>query len=145
MQHGIAPIEDLDIFFNTDEFAIDAFIRIMSLGEGQSLVSVRGIFETPYLKRDFGAFVVDADSPSFTCKWHDEFVNVRKGDDLYFFDDGTTVNFYIDSTPQNDGTGVVAFILTAADTQDTEGDELDDTIDEEPPTGGLFSPNPAAS
>ncbi len=140
MLHGEVEWEDLDIFF--DEFAIDAFIRIMSLGEGQSLVTVKGIFETPYLKRDFGAFVVDANSPSFTCKWHDEFVNVRKGDVLYFFDDGTGVNFYIDSAAQNDGTGVVSFILTASATQDASGDDLEDGTKTAPSGGGLFGSNP---
>jgi hypothetical protein len=162
MLHGDVEWEDLDIFF--EEFAIDAVLQlwVTRVENIQEFNQIRGIFETPYLKRDFGAFIVDEEAPSFTCKWHDIFQYARKGDVLflnqtYDRDSGDTPEdfyqlaespsqvWYIDSIPQNDGTGVVSFILTPGTTQDEHGESLDDTIDEEPPTGGLFSPNPAAS
>ena len=152
MLHGELEWEDLDIFF--EEFAVDAVIYFPVTDE---IYDIKGIFETPYLKRDFGGFIVDADAPSFTCKWQDIFVGVRKGDVLFPNETIASIReiegvyeeitgekaFYIDSAPQNDGTGVVSFILTKATTQDEEGDELDDTIDETPTGGGLFGSNPA--
>ena len=134
--HGVVEWEDLDVFFN--EFALGA---ILYLPTADHVMYIQGIFETPYLKRDFGAFIVDQEAPSFTCKWDDEFAAVRKGDRLFvnrpasdedidtayrLTSRGGASAFFIDSIPQNDGTGVVSFILTAASTQDAEGDELDD-------------------
>lgn len=189
MLHGVLDWEDLDIFFDDEEFGLHATLRSNN-PEADNLAIV-GIFDTPYQQREFGDLVIDADDPSFTTKWRDEFVHVRKGDKLQITADGTTreetvtvdnyivdsdsdrlvdasgdtliieteervtvtvgevmEDFFIDSAPQNDGTGVVAFILTRESTQDTEGDDLDDATDEPPtddmgqPSGGLFGSNP---
>ena len=160
MLHGEVEWEDLDIFFG--EFAIDAVLQIWVTGVQNipEFNQIRGIFETPYHKRDFGVFIVDEESPTFTCKWSENFEYVRKGDvlflnrtydedtdsaeELYELAENPSAIWYIDSIPQNDGTGIASFILTPGATQDTAGDTLDDTIDELPPAGGLFAPNPAA-
>ena len=134
MLHGLVEWEDLDVFF--DEFAIHA--TLMANDDDVPRLALTGIFDTPYQKREFGSYIVDADNPSFTCKWHDDFSKVRKGDTLRVTNEGTLEDFYLDSAPQNDGTGVVAFILTRASTQDASGDDLDDSVDEPPPTGSLF-------
>ena len=143
--HGIPEWEDLDIFF--DEFAIDAVLYLVSHDD---VYQLRGIFETPYAKRDFGAFVIDAEAPSFTCKYQAEFDATRKGDIIFPDQVSDDINeayrlqashvdtWYIDSTPQNDGTGVSTFILTHATTQDDVGDILEDATEEVPDEGGLF-------
>ena len=170
MQHGLVDFEDLDIFFNIDEFAVKASLQFIGetaesassslvdsaddrvvdsadnvlVSDDTTAIELEGIFETPYQKRDFGAFIVDADAPSFTCKWDNRFIDVRKGDHLFVGEGSNKEQFYIDSAAQNDGTGVVAFILTPASTQDDIGDDLDDEVDERPTGGGLFGSNPQA-
>ena len=135
MEQGILDWEDRDIFF--DEFAVDATLEIR--GSGATL-NLRGIFDTPYQQRSFGAFVVDADDPSFTCKWVEELEAVRVGDKLTI----GTEEFYLDSPARNDGTGIASFTLTRESTQDDQGDELSENY-EAPAGGGLFGPNPLRS
>ena len=146
MTQGQVEWEDLDIYF--DEFAVDA---TLTLADGTAF-DLKGIYETPYMKRDFGEMVVDADDPSFTCKWHDGFEKARRGDKLTLSESGEV--FYIESGARNDGTGVASFILTAAETQDSEGDDVppsgEDGVQQNPqnpqspqgqggrPDGGLF-------
>lgn len=112
-QQGTVDWEDLDIFF--DEFAVPGSLAIKKT---DATVELEGIFDTPYMKRDFGSFIVDAESPSFTCKWHTEFVDARQGDELTV----GTVRYYLESAPQADGTGLCSLILVPAYTQDEEGD-----------------------
>lgn len=138
MNHGRTDFEDLDVFFDTDDFAIVAHLHISETLED---IDINGIFDTPYQKRDFGAFIVDEDAPSFTCKWDPRFDSVRKGDILTIGDENIET-FYIDSVPQHDGTGICAMILTRRSTQDAEGDEPHDSTDNPPPSGGLFGSNP---
>lgn len=111
-EQPVLDFEDLDCFFV--DFGIDASLLIKS---ENTTHAVRGIFETPYMQRDFGSFIVDAEDPSFTCKWISEMTDCRQGDEL-------TVNgdvFYLQSAPKTDGTGLCALILTPAYTQDAEG------------------------
>ena len=135
MQQGILDWEDRDIFF--DEFAVDATLQIR--GSGATL-NLRGILDTPYQQRAFGAFVVDADDPSFICKWVEELEQVRVGDKLTI----GTEEFYLDSLARSDGTGMVSFTLTRESTQDDQGDEPPENY-EAPVGGGLFGPNPLRS
>ena len=165
MQRGIVAFEDLDIFFNVDEFAIKASLEFVGaiaadlapqsvvdsadnrvvdsadnvvVSPDATVLALDGIFDTPYMKRDFGAFVVDAEAPSYTCKWIDAFADIRKGDILLVGEGDEAQTFYIDSAPQNDGTGVVSFLLTPASTQDAIGDDLDDSVDEAPDPNDPF-------
>ena len=139
---GIVEWEDLDIFFDEDEFGVKATIICKSGGRFDAV----GIFDTPYQQRDFGGFIVDADAPSFTCKWTDDLDNVQSGDMLRLYEKDSTdyETFYIESAPQSDGTGTAKLVLTRKETQDHEGDPAEDTH-EAPTGGGLFAPNPGRS
>ena len=136
MNQGIVEWEDLDIFF--EEFGIPATLE---LADGTTY-ELRGHFDTPYMKREFGELIVDADDPSFTCKWQAEFEAVRRGDKLTIRGE----DFYIESAAQSDGTGVASLILTRASTQDAEGDDVQQNPQNpqspqgqgRPPNGGLF-------
>ena len=134
MAQGILDWEDLDIFF--DDFAIEATLEL----QDGSTLALKGIFDTPYQQRDFGGFVVDADDPTFTCPWQDEFMDARSGDTLTI---GTEI-FYIESGARSDGTGLASFVLTRESTQDDVGDSPP-TEHTAPSGGGLFSPNPGRS
>ena len=113
MQQGIVDWEDLDIFF--DEFAVPGSLLIQKT---ETTLALDGILDTPYMKREFGDFIIDAEDPSFTCKWHSEMSDARQGDELTVGD----TTYYLSSAPQSDGTGLAALILVPADTQDDEGD-----------------------
>lgn len=138
MQQGIVDWEDLDIFF--DEFAVEASLGFQ---DSEETVDLKGIFDTPYEHRDFGAFIVDADDPSFTCKWIPELATARAGDTLTISGEV----FYLESAAQSDGTGLASFTLTRATTQDAQGDDFSaETEDEDsqqmnsgrPEDGSLF-------
>ena len=137
MAQGIVDWEDLDIFFDEDEFAVKATLTFQSSG---NTLDLKGIFDTPDQQRDFGGFVVDADDPTFTCPWQDEFMDVRPGDALTI---GTEI-FYIESGARSDGTGLASFVLARESTQDDMGDSPP-TEHTAPTGGGLFSPNPGRS
>lgn len=142
MINGLIRWETLDDFFDVDEFSVNATLMLKKTGIAD--IALVGNFDTPYAQRDFGAFVIDADDPTFLTKWHDDFIHARKGDKLVISEGDNTETFYIDTAAQNDGTGVVSFVLTRESTQDDEGDTPSDdtTPDKTPMGGGLFAPNP---
>ena len=131
---SILDWEDRDIFFDTDDFAIEASLQIKHLPDTtentelypDNQVPINGIFKTPYAQRDFGAFIVDAEDPSFRCKWIDVFEYARAGDVLTI--DGT--EYYLESEPKSDGSGTCAMTLVPADTQDAIGDADTDQAQE---------------
>lgn len=135
MDQGLTAWEDIDIFF--EEFAIPATLELTANGE---TLALKGIFDTPYQKRDFGAFFVDADDPSFTCRWTAELAAAGAGDKL-------TINgevFFLESSAQSDGTGLASLVLTRQSTQDDIGDAEPEQA-AAPTGGGLFSPNPGGN
>ena len=125
MLQGADSWEDIDIFFS--DFAIDASLEIK---KSNKTLNIKGIFDTPYMKRVFGSFIVDSEDPSFTCKWLPEFSDIRAGDVLTIQNVKTVENvqtvqgidYFLQSAPESDGTGVCALILVPASTQDDEGD-----------------------
>ena len=128
---------DLECLYDS-EFSVDASLLIKAT---DTTLTLRGIFENPYFQRKFGAFVVDAEDPSFECVYQAAMAECRQGDELTI--DGNT--YFLQSEPQQDGVGVVAMVLTPADTQDAEGQpdpEADGTEKPTPPDmgGGLFNP-----
>lgn len=61
------PWENLDIFLDTDDFAIRATLRLQ---DGRERV-VRAIFDDPYLNAELGEYELDTTQPRLTCKWTD--------------------------------------------------------------------------
>ena len=149
---GSIEWEDKSVYFDTEFFGVNA--TLVMKNTDQPNIHIKGIFDTPYAQRDLGAFIVDAEDPSFTCEWHDGFEHARKGDILRIAEGDKIQEFYIDTAAQNDGTAIVSFKLTPKSSQDASGDEAIDSIDldgtdgtpldnSDPlPTGGLFSHNP---
>lgn len=123
-----ADWEDLDCFFNEDEFAVPGSLTIKKTS---TILQLSGILDTPYMKRAFGAVIIDAESPSFTCEWRAEFSDIQAGDELHVGNQ----EYYLQGIPEQDGTGACSMILIPEYTQDDEGD---DTKPDETPT----DPNP---
>ena len=137
MNESILDWEDRDVFLDTDFFGIQASLEIQKTNKS---VTFNCIFDTPYQRRDFAAFVVDAEDPSIVTKFIPDLEDARKGDKL-------TVNgdvFFLESGMESDGTGFVKFGLIPAETQDDIGDIIDDDVDDGVKTGdrhgSLFSP-----
>ena len=67
--------ESLDTFLDTDDFAIQATLRLQS---GQTR-QVRAIFDEPYLNAELGEYELDTNQPRLTCKCKDA-QDVARGD-----------------------------------------------------------------
>lgn len=67
--------ENLDTFLDTDDFSIQAALRLQS---GQTR-RVRAIFDEPYLNAELGEYELDTNQPRLTCKWKDV-QDVAQGD-----------------------------------------------------------------
>ena len=127
--------DDLECLYES-EFGIDASLLIKAT---DTTLSLRGIFENPYFQRKFGDFIVDAEDPSFECVNQTALADARQGDELTI--DGT--KYFLQSEPQEDGIGVVAMVLTPAETQDEIGQPDPEEGGTEKPTpmgGNLFNP-----
>ena len=127
--------DDLECLYES-EFGIDASLLIKAT---DTTLDLRGIFENPYYKRKFGDFIVDAEDPSFECVNQTALADARQGDELTI---ENTV-YFLQSEPQEDGIGVVAMVLTPADTQDEIGQTDPEESGTEKPTpmgGNLFNP-----
>lgn len=120
--------DDLRCLYES-EFGVDASLLVKATN---TTIQLRGIFENPYFQRKFGDFVVDAEDPSFECVFEDGLENARQGDELTI--DNTV--YFLQSEPQKDGVGVVAMVLTPADTQDAQGQP----DPEDPSDGGTNKP-----
>ena len=126
--------EELECLYD-NEFSDDASLLIKAT---DTTLSLRGIFENPYYKRKYGDFIVDAEDPYFECVNQTALADARQGDEL-------TVNgtvYFLQSEPQEDGIGVVAMVLTPAETQDEIGQPDPEESGTEKPTpmgGNLFN------
>ena len=67
--------ENLDDFFSTDEFGLEAIINIQDAGT----IVVSGILDDPYLNAELGEYDTDTNDPRLTCKEVD-ILAVRRGD-----------------------------------------------------------------
>ena len=94
--------ENLDDFFSTDEFAVDAMLYPAD-GPARPL---KGIFDHPYQAADLGEYHADTHAPRFTCKTLDV-ESVCRGDGLVV----AGIRYDIMSAPEDDGTGVSALRL----------------------------------
>lgn len=96
--------EDLDDFFNTDDFAVVGTIQPYA---GGASYSVTGHFDDPYLNAALGD-ALDRDDlrPKFTCKFS-AVANVVRFDTITIA--GKTYDIL--SAPHGDGTGIAVLAL----------------------------------
>ncbi len=94
--------EDLDVFFDLDEFAVQA---VITLGNG-STRDVVGIFDDPYLHAMLGGYDRDQVKPTLTMKETDS-VGIKRG--CY----ATILGKQYDvlTSPKGDGTGITVLEL----------------------------------
>lgn len=96
--------DDLDAFFDVDDFAVTATITLRS---GQTR-QVPGIYDGPYVKARVGDDIEqDTTRPTFTCKAADV-IGVQRGDAIAIPGEG---QFGILTSPQPDGTGTAVLEL----------------------------------
>lgn len=76
-----APLwEDLDVFLDTDEFALFGTVTL----QGGAVRTFAGIFDDPYLNAELGEYDMDNMKPRFLCKEADV-ADVRRGDIILVF------------------------------------------------------------
>jgi hypothetical protein len=72
--------EDLDVFLDTDDFALSGTVTFQSGG----VHTFPGIFDDPYLNAQLGEYDMDNMKPRFLCKEVDV-ADVRRGDTILVF------------------------------------------------------------
>jgi hypothetical protein len=97
--------ENLDDFLQLDSAGGFANTATIDLQDG-STITVRGIFDDPYLNAQLGEYDHDTSAPRFLCKAADV-TAVRRQDELTI--DGTTYDVL--TAPQDDGTGMATIKL----------------------------------
>lgn len=96
------PWENLDIFLDTDDFALRVTARLQAGGERR----FRAIFDDPYLNAELGEYELDTSSPRLTCRWADV-EDVTRGDVVDV--DGRVYDVITNAQP--DGTGMAMLAL----------------------------------
>jgi len=94
--------ENLNAFFQTDEFATTA---VVTSAEGVSR-SVVGIFDDPYLDAQLGEYRLDTSSPRLQCS-ETVLAGINRGDGVVI--DG--VEYVALAAPKSDGTGLATLEL----------------------------------
>lgn len=94
--------EDLDAFFQADDFAVTAQITLLN----NATRDVVGHFDDPALTARLGDYEHDTVDPTFTCKETDV-VGVQRGCTLAI---GSDV-YDVLSQPETDGTGIAVLVL----------------------------------
>ncbi len=89
--------ENLDVFFDPDEFGEEALIHFQD-GSTRDIV---GIFDEPYVNTQTGEYDMDTVQPRLTTKIADV-ADVLRGDEVEI--NGT--KYDVLTGPQNDGTGL---------------------------------------
>lgn len=89
--------EDLDVFFQLDDFAVKAVITLKSGGTRQ----VNGILDDPYLMASAGSYEHDQVKPTFQMKETDT-AGIHRFDTIVI--QGRTYDIL--TAPQGDGTGM---------------------------------------
>lgn len=96
--------ENLDVFLDTDDFAIRVTVRLQ---DGTERV-VKCIFDDPYLNAELGEYELDSTQPRLTCRWSDV-QDVRRGDEVEI--EGRIYDVVTNAQP--DGTGMAVVALAA--------------------------------
>jgi len=97
-----ASWEDLDVFLNTDEFAVPVTLQLQDKTERQ----INAIFDDPYLNAELGEYEFDTNRPRLTCKESD-LAGVTRGDKVVI----GSITYDVLSGPQSDGTGLAMLEL----------------------------------
>lgn len=97
----MAFTEDIDAFFDTDDFATAATYT----PDGGSPSTVKGIFDDEYFDEVGGSVGIEGSQPRFMCKLEDV-SDVSQGDALSV----NGISYQIVNV-QKDGTGVVILVL----------------------------------
>ena len=117
MRAPIVQDADMDILFDTDDFAVNATLEIVL--ETPRTVQVVGILKTPYQRQQLGPISVDADAPTFTMKWGAVLSDVRRGDLLTIGSE----RFTIATAPKRQvSAGTCQIELVRGELQDSTGD-----------------------
>jgi hypothetical protein len=97
--------ENLDAFLQDDAAGGFASSASIVLQDGRTL-TVKGIFDEPYLNAQAGEYDFDTAEPRFTCK-SSEVEDVTRGDELTL--GGKTYDIL--ASPMHDGTGLAVLKL----------------------------------
>lgn len=97
-----AAWEDLDVFLDVGDFAVQATLRLQDGSERL----VRAIFDDPYLNAELGEYELDSTQPRLTCKWGDV-QDVTRGDVAEV--SGRVYDVVTNAQP--DGTGMAVLAL----------------------------------
>ena len=107
--------EDLDVFLDTDDFALFGTVTFQS----GDVCTFPGIFDDPYLNAELGEYDMDNMKPRFLCKEVDV-AEVTRGDTIVVFQKnkrGVVVwskNFDILTSAQPTGDGMALLELAPA-------------------------------
>jgi len=97
----MAFVEDIDAFFDTNDFAVAATYT----PDGGLPSTVNGIFDDEYFDEVGGSVGIEGSQPRFTCKAED-IIDVEQGDSL-----SVSGKTYQIVNVQKDGTGIVILVL----------------------------------
>lgn len=95
--------EDLDVFLDTDDFAVPARLR----APGKTGTDLKGVFDDPYMNVEIGEYDLDTTRPRFLCRAADA-ASATRGDELVI---GGVV-FDVMTGPQDTGDGMAVLELT---------------------------------
>ena len=94
--------ENLDIFIQTDDFAITATV---TLADGE-VREVAGIFDDAFMNAQLGEYDLDTTQPRLTIKEVDA-AGIDRGDTVVIGTD----TFDVLTGPQGDGTGMAVIVM----------------------------------
>jgi hypothetical protein len=98
--------EDLDAFFNADEFATTVTLRLQS----GVVRHFNAVFDDPYLNAELGEYELDTNRPRLTCKESDV-LGVTRGDLVEI--DGKTYDVLTGAQPDGTGMAMLEMALQA--------------------------------
>ena len=122
--------ENFDLFFNTDEFALEA--KVSKSDNPQEDFTVKGIFEDPYAAAELGSYRIVATNPVFLCEWTVDIAGLRHAHILTIGD----TRYRIEGVPHHDGTGLARIHLIDESYNDEQSDQR--VAVDVPKSGGYY-------
>jgi len=114
--------EDIGVFFDTKDFAVEADIR-ETRQDAQNTTRIKGIIEDPYAVAQLGSYRIVATNPIFMTEWTDAVEALRHNHFLFITDkDGNTETYRVEGQPIHDGTGIARILLVDESTQDSHSE-----------------------